>query len=91
MKNKDGKKKNVNEKVQKNYVKFGVGKKICCPFFKCLLNFRPLALQSKLNKVNISNFVKFLLQSMSFKIEQTFEERTFFPIKIGQKIYLLGN
>ena len=43
-------------------------------FLKCMLNYRAHALQSKLNKVSISNFVLFRLQSMSFKIEQAFEK-----------------
>ena len=40
-------------------------------FFKCTLNFRANALQSE---VSISYFVKFRLQSMSFKIERAFEK-----------------
>ena len=47
-----------------------------CPFFKCLLDFRAHALQLELNKVVYTNFVKFRLQSMSFKIERAFEKRT---------------
>ena len=43
-------------------------------FFQCLLNFRDHALQSELNKVSVSNFVKFRLQSISFKIEREFEK-----------------
>ena len=39
-------------------------------FFKSLLNFRADALQSKLNKVGFTNFVNFVLQIMSSKIEQ---------------------
>ena len=34
-------------------------KNIFCDFFKCSLHFRPHGLQSKLNKVSISNLVKF--------------------------------
>ena len=45
-------------------------------FFKCLLNFRADTLQLELNKVSISNFVKFQLQRMSFKIERAFEKTT---------------
>ena len=48
-------------------------------------NFRAHALQSELNKVSISNFVKFRLQSMSSKIEQAFEKTTKFPSKLGLK------
>ena len=47
--------------------------KFCC-FFKCSLNFIAHALQSELNKVSISNFVKFRLQIMSSKIERAFEK-----------------
>ena len=43
-------------------------------FLKCSLNFRAHALQSELRKISISNFVKFQLQSMSFKIELAFEK-----------------
>ena len=46
---------------------------------------RPLALQSELNKDSISKFVKFRLQSMSFKIERAFEITTKFSIKIMLK------
>ena len=58
-------------------------------FVKCLLNFRAHALQSKLNIVSISNFVKFRLQSMSFKIERAFEKRTKFSIKIEPRRTLI--
>ena len=44
-------------------------KNIFWPFFKFLLNFKADALQSELNKVSISNFGKFQLQCMSYKIE----------------------
>ena len=70
------KKKNKN-KVQKNYPKVRIGKmktKACFFSFKRSLNFRAHALQSKLNKVSISNFVKFRLQSMSSKIERAIEK-----------------
>ena len=50
----------------------------CLPFFKSLFNFRAHALQLELHKVVFTNFVKFLLQSMSSKIEQAFEKRTKF-------------
>ena len=50
-----------------------MGNFVC--FFKCLLNFRAHALQSELNKVGYTNFVKLRLQSMSFKIERAFEKR----------------
>ena len=62
----------------KNDVKVRVGKMkiktwfLC--FFKCSLNFRAHDLQSELSKVNISNFVKFRLQSMTSKIERAFEK-----------------
>ena len=45
-------------------------------FFKCSLNLRAHALQFELNKVEYTNFAKFQLQSMSFKIKGTFEKRT---------------
>ena len=51
---------------------------ICCPFFKCSLNFRANALQLRLNKVWSTNFVKFRLQSTSSKIEQAFEKDVIF-------------
>ena len=54
-------------------------------FFKCLLNSRAHALQSQLNKVSISNFVRFKLQSMSSKIERALEKRTKLSIKIRLK------
>ena len=49
--------------------------KFCC-FFKWLINFKAHALQSELNKVWCTTFVKFLLQSMSSKFEHTFEKTT---------------
>ena len=66
-------------------------------FFKCSLNFRAHALQSKLNKVQYTNFVKFRLKSMSFKIERVFEEITknvfFFilPTPILTKLFHIQN
>ena len=42
--------------------------------FKGLLNLKAHAVQSELNKVGYTNFAKFRLQSMSFKIEQAFEK-----------------
>ena len=51
-------------------------------FSKPCFNFRAHARQSKLNKVSISNFVKFQFQSMSSKFERAFEKRTTFSIKI---------
>ena len=54
-------------------------------FFKCSLNFRAIALQSELNKVSTSNFVKFQLQSMSSKIERAFKKTTKFFNKIRLK------
>ena len=60
-------------KCGKYYIKVGVGKmktkKYLVNFFKCSLNFTGHALQSELNKVFISNFVKFQLQRISYKIE----------------------
>ena len=53
--------------VAKCYRKF-------CIFFKCLLNFRAHALQSELNKVGYTIFVKFGLQS--YNIERAFEKMT---------------
>ena len=44
---------------------------ISCIFFQMLAH----ALQSKLNKVSISNFVKFRLLSMSSKMRQAFEKK----------------
>ena len=64
-------------------------KNIFCCFFKCSLNFRAHALQSELNKVSISNFVKFRLQSMSSKIERAFKKTTKFSIKIRLKRTLI--
>ena len=52
-------------------------------FFKCSLNFRAHALQSELNKVSISNLVKFFLHSRSFKIEQAFEKGQNVQSKLG--------
>ena len=53
-------------------------------FFKCSLNFKAHALQSELNKVRYTNFVKFRLQSMSSKIEQLFgkEKKTCFCLHL---------
>ena len=50
-------------------------KNIFCNFFKCALNFRAYVMQSELNKVSLSNFVKFQLQRISSKIEQAFEKK----------------
>ena len=71
-------KKKVNEKVRKK-LRLGWSwqnedKNIFCPLFKCSLNFRAHALQSELNKVSISNFVKFQLQRISSKIERAFHK-----------------
>ena len=52
-------------------------------FFKGSLNFRANTLQSEPNKVSITNFVKFQLQSMSSKIEQAIEKQQNFPSKLG--------
>ena len=82
-------KQKINEKVRKKVtIKLEFEKfrqNIFCPFFKCSLNFRDHALQLELTKVILSNFVKFRLQSMSFKIERACEKRTTFSIKIGPK------
>ena len=48
-------------------------------FFKGSLNFKAHALQTELNKVSISNFVKFQLQSKSSKIERAFEKQQNIP------------
>ena len=64
-------------------------KNIFCCFFKCSLNFRGHALEPELNKVRISNFVKFWLQSMNFKIERAFDKTTKFSIKIRVKMRLI--
>ena len=75
--------------MKKNHDKDGVGKMktktyFCC-FFKGLLDLRAHALQSEINKVSISNLVKFRLQSMSSKIEPAFEKTTKFSMKIRLK------
>ena len=77
-------------KCEKNDVKAVVAKMKTKTYFviflKCLLNFKTHVLQSKLNKVTISNFVKFQLQYISSKIEGIFEKKmTKFPIKIVPK------
>ena len=67
----------VKKKLQKkNTIKIDLAKTYFFGFFKCSLNFRAHALQMELNKVSILNFVKFWLQSMSFKIERAFEKTT---------------
>ena len=50
-------------------------------FFKCSFNFKAHAVQSELNKVSISNLVKFRFHSLSSKIEQAFEKMTKFSKK----------
>ena len=74
----------LQRKGKKHYFKVRIGKiktkNIFCPFFKCSLNFRAYALQSEPSKVSISNFVKFILQSMSSEIERAFEKRIKFSI-----------
>ena len=57
-------------------------------FFQMLPQFRAHALQSELNKVSISKFVKFLLQSMISKNKRAFEKTTKFSIKIRLKMTL---
>ena len=62
-----------NEKVrEKNDVKVEVAKIRTKTFFVICHH----ALQSELNKVSISNFNKFRLQSLSSKIERAFEKMT---------------
>ena len=53
-----------------------------------LAQLRAHAPQLELIEVSISNFVKFLLQSMSYKIEQAFEKKITFSIKIWLKLTL---
>ena len=60
-----------------------------CPFFKCSFNFKAHALQSEPNKDRLSNFVKFQLQSLSCKIEQAFEKKKIYPLKIGPRRTLI--
>ena len=45
-----------------------------CNFYKFSLTIRAHALQSELNKVGYTNFVKFRLQSMSSENEQAFRK-----------------
>ena len=75
--------------METNDVKVGVAKMktktFFSWFFKFLLNFKAHALQLELNKVSISNFVKFRLQSLGSKIEQAFDKMTKFSLKIGPK------
>ena len=59
--------------------------KIFCHFFKCSISFRAHALQSELNKVSMSNFVKFQLQRINSKIRRAFDKMTKCSIKIGLK------
>ena len=65
-------------KKEKNDVNIRFGKMkiktwfVC--FFKCSLNFRAHALQFELNNVGYTNFAKFQLQIISFKIGQAFEK-----------------
>ena len=65
--------------MQKNYVKVKVGKLKTKTFSVDFLNtcpiFRAYALQSETNKVSISNFVKFQLQSMISKVERAIEKQ----------------
>ena len=62
---------------------------IFCLFFKFSLDFRPHALQSKLNKNSISNFLKFWLQSMSSKIERSLKKKEKQSLKIRLKRILI--
>ena len=72
------------EKKCKKYIKVEVGKiKIetyFVLFLKCSLNVRAHALLWEPYQVSISNFVKFLLQIMSFKIERALQKN---PSKLG--------
>ena len=81
--------KKLMRKCRKNDFKVGVckmkTKNIFCNFFKGLLNLRVNVLQSELNKVSISNFIRFQFPPISFKIKRAFEKITTFSIKIGQK------
>ena len=54
-------------------------------FFRCSFNFRVHVLQLELNKVSISNFVKFQLESIGFKIARAIEKMTKISIKIWPK------
>ena len=47
--------------------------------------FIQLCLQSELNKVSISNYVKFQFQRISSEVERAFEKMTKLSIKIGPK------
>ena len=46
------------------------------PFPYTVPNFRAHALKFELNKVGYTNYVKFRMQSMSFKFERAFEKTT---------------
>ena len=64
--------------MRKNDLKVGIStmkiKTWFVYFFECLLNLWAHALQSELNKVTKSNFVKFQYQTMISKIERAFEK-----------------
>ena len=77
-------KKKLMKKCGKHYVLVNVCKMKKNTYFVIFLNA-----SSILNKVSISNFVKFRLQSMSFKIERVFEKITKFSIKIEPKRTLI--
>ena len=54
-----------------------------------LAQFEAHTLQSELNKVSISNFLKFQLQSNSSRIELAFEKLVKISMKIGPKRTLI--
>ena len=55
-------------------------------FFKCSLVLRDGAVIFELNKVSMSNFVKFEFRIMTLKIERVFEKNKLnFASKTGQK------
>ena len=45
-------------------------------FFKCLLNFRALALQFKHNKVGYTNFAKFNCRALALKLRGHLKKQT---------------
>ena len=64
--------------MKKSLDKDGMGKMKTKTYFVVFLNARStlelMLCNRKPNKVSISNFVQFRLQSMSSKVEQAFEE-----------------
>ena len=62
----------------------------CNFYFQMLAQFRAHTLQSELNKVSKSNFLKLQLQRMSSKIERVFKKiKNKKSIKIGPKSTLI--